>query len=172
MEIRTHTFVKDGDSARMQISRPAREIKAVFSQPMVLMLRSDFEDRDQIETQTVPPSLNLVAFKNNIEFSFLFDNFVWRTYSWPWLELSAKGKFGKLSLDASQSIAQSVFGRHHHQRDIELQANILHGQAIRGLSQGLCDPAKPGAEELIVPILLLFIHAVRYPCSSCPYQSI
>lgn len=108
----------------------------------------------------MPYSLSLVAFKDVLEFSYLFDNFVWRTYGWPWLEMCAQGKLGKLSLDACQCFAQSVFGKHHHQNDIELQGQVLYGQTIRKLSRELDHTANPGSEELIVPILLLLMHAV------------
>jgi hypothetical protein len=37
---------------------------------------------------------------------------------------------------------------------------VLYGQTIRKLSRELDHTANPGSEELIVPILLLLMHAV------------
>lgn len=144
----------------MLTSKPIRTKSNPFLHPLVLHIHPNSGHIATLGSQAIPSSLSLVAFKDNLEFSYLFDNFVWRTYAWPWLELSARGKLGLLSLDASRCVAQTVFGKSHHQKDIELQGQVLYGQAIRGLSQELCNAGKPGCEELIVPILLLLIHAV------------
>lgn len=104
--------------------------------------------------------MSLVAFKDEIEFTYLLDNFVWRTYGTPWLEMSCSGKLGELPLSAARAFAQSVFGKHHHQKRIELQGQAWYGQTIRSLSQELNHVARPGSEDLIVSVLLLLMHAV------------
>ncbi|KAH7303808.1 hypothetical protein B0I35DRAFT_401919 [Stachybotrys elegans] len=138
LDVRTHSFASDGMTVTTQVSKPER----LNSGPQAVEL-------------TVPPSLSLVAFKDVVEFSFLLDNFVWRTFTWPWLELCAQGKLGQLPLDACQCLAQNVFGTHHHQQDIQLQGLVLYGQAVREMTEQL---KNPGA-DLIVPILLLMMNA-------------
>lgn len=139
--------------------------------PIVVRLRSGADNGDvdangaAPHDPCVPPSLSLIAFKDVVEFSYLFDNFVWRTFGSPWFELCAKGRMGKLAHEACQAFAQSVFGRHHHQKEIEIQGQVLYSQAVKSLSQRLDSLTGPGAQELIVPILLLLMHAVRCPCN-------
>jgi hypothetical protein len=141
----------------MQVSKPPARNKAI--PPIVIHLNSASNDPSD-PAATVPQSLTLVAFTDDIQFSFVIDNSVWRTYGWPWLEMSAQGKLGTLSLDACRCFAQTVFGKHYYQKDIEVQGLTLYGQTVRTLSQELTQiPARPGAEELISPILLLLMHA-------------
>lgn len=95
-----------------------------------------------------------------MQFSFVVDNSVWRTYGWPWLEMSAQGKLGRLALDSCQCFAQTVFGMHYHQQDMELQGMALYGETVKILSRELdLLPTKNGAEKLITPILLLLMYA-------------
>jgi hypothetical protein len=95
----------------MQVSKPPARNKANPS--LVIHLNSIF-NKPPDPAATVPQSLSLVAFKDDIQFSFVIDNSVWRTYGWPWLEMSAQGKLGALSLDACRSFAQTVFGKHYY----------------------------------------------------------
>lgn len=111
-------------------------------------------------TADVPQSLSLVAFKDELEFSYLLDNFVWRTYGTPWLEMSCSGKLGELPLSAARAFAQSVFGKHHHQKGIELQGQTMYGHTIGILSKELGHVARLGSEDLIIPVLLLLMHSV------------
>lgn len=114
-----------------------------------------------LEESTVPQFLSLIAFKDVLEFSYLLNNFVWQTYGWPWLELSASGKLGKLPFDACQCFAQIVYGKHHQLRAIELQGHTLYGTTVQNLSQALQDVASLATEDLVVPILLMLMYAVR-----------
>lgn len=92
--------------------------------------------------------------------AFLVANFVWRTYGSPWLEMAVKGNLGLLSQDASRALSQTNFGTAHHQEDIKLDGMIQYSKVLKALAPQLSDPRRPGVEELIVPIMMLLIHAV------------
>ncbi|KAH6662280.1 hypothetical protein B0J14DRAFT_496261 [Halenospora varia] len=109
-------------------------------------------------TQSPPPELGLVAFKDNICFSFLMDNFVWRTYGTPWLELAALGNMGKLSLDSCQALSQVNFGVHYHQGGMQVQGAIQYGGVLRSLIPRLARSKEPEMGALIVPIMLLLMY--------------
>jgi len=95
-----------------------------------------------------------------MQFSFVVDNSVWRTYGSPWLEMSAQGKLGALAQDSCRCFAQTMFGIHYHQQDIELQGMTLYGQTVTVLSEKLGDvPSRVKGPELITPILLLLMYA-------------
>ena len=85
----------------------------------------------------MPSELSLVAFRDDIQFSFLFDNFVWSSYGSPWLQMSAGGKFDALSLEACRAFSLSIFGRHHHQADIEVSGALHYHKTVRVLSSRL-----------------------------------
>ena len=92
--------------------------------------------------------------------AFLVANFVWRTYGTPWLEMAAKGELGQLSLDASRALSQTNFGTAHHHEAIKLDGMIQYSKVLKALALQLLDPMRPGLEELIVPVMMLLIHAV------------
>ncbi|KAF2496090.1 hypothetical protein BU16DRAFT_366807 [Lophium mytilinum] len=106
-----------------------------------------------------PNELSLVAFKADFCLSFLFDNFVWRTYGTPWLQTAAAGKLDSLALEACQALSWAHFGVTHHQRDILVEGSVRYGNALKGLIPGLSDPMRPGVEALIVPVMIMLMHA-------------
>lgn len=108
---------------------------------------------------TVPASLSLVSFKDDMQFAFLLHNFVWATYGSPWLHFSAEGKLGSLSKQTSHALAQCTFGRHHGQSDIELSGATHYGQAVSQLRHRLGDTRNAARAELLVPILILLLHS-------------
>ena len=114
----------------------------------------------------VPSELSLVAFKDDMLFAFLFENFVWSSYGTPWLEYSASGRMGRLSLTACQAFSQCVFGKHHHRSDIETAGQIHYGATVRDLSVELSQVGHQGSESLIVPIMILLMHAVNQSLSA------
>ena len=155
LDIREHTFVQFGDEHRIQTSRPPP--KTPKNTSVVLIL--DPASREP-SPPSVPQSLSLIAFRDDMQFSLVIDNSVWRTYGWPWLELSAQGRLGGLALDACRCFAQTVFGKHHHQKQIELEGSTLYGHTLRNLSAELDNLAgTPDPERLITPILLLLMYA-------------
>lgn len=107
-----------------------------------------------------PPELCLIAFREDLYSAFLVANIVWRTYGTPWLEMAAKGSLGQLSLDASRALSQTNFGSAHHQDEIKLDGMIQYSKVLKALAPQLSDPERPGVEELIVPVMMLLIHAV------------
>lgn len=158
LEIRNHSFTSD---AKMVTSKPKQDRST--DRPMtVAFVLNEHASSSAIEPG-IPQSMSLVAFKDDIEFTYLLDNFVWRTYGTPWLEMSCSGKLGELPLNAARAFAQSVFGKQHHQKSIELQGQARYGHTIRSLSEALNHVARPGSEDLIVSVLLLLMHAVSLP---------
>lgn len=107
--------------------------------------------------------MSLVAFKEDIQFAYLFDNFVWSSYGTPWLQMSAEGKVDALSLEACRAFSLSIFGKHHHQPDIELSGAVHYDKAVRALSSRVSGVGAPGSEELIIPIMILLMHSVNPP---------
>lgn len=117
----------------------------------------------QEKSVAVPEELSLIAFKDDMQFAYLFDNFVWSSYGSPWLQMSAMGRVDSLSLAACQAFAHTVYGKHHHMRDVEVEGSIRYGQTVRMLSQALTRVGEPGTEALLVPITILLMHAVMTP---------
>lgn len=113
----------------------------------------------QIAARSPPRELSLVAFRDNIYFSFMFFNYLWRSHRINWLECAAIGKLGSLSRDATYALSQANFGRFNHQADIELQGVTLHGRCLKTLATQLINADKR-VRDLIVPILVLFAYAV------------
>ena len=107
-----------------------------------------------------PPELSLVAFREVMCSAFLVANFVWRTYGTPWLEMAAKGDLGQLSLDASRALSQTNFGNAHHHEAIKIDGMIQYSKVLKALAPQLSDPRRPGVEELIIPVMMMLIHAV------------
>lgn len=107
-----------------------------------------------------PPELSLVAFQEDMYTAFLVANFVWRSYDTPWIEMATKGNLGQLSLHASQALSQTNFGSAHHQEEIKLDGMTQYSKVLKALAPQLSDPRRPGVEELIVPVMMLLIHAV------------
>ena len=105
----------------------------------------------------------MIAFKNDMQFAYLFENFVWATYGSPWMQYSALGKMGPLPLAAARAFSQSVFGKHHHRCDIEREGQVTYGATVRELSLELGQVGQPGSESLIVPIMILLMHASTIP---------
>ena len=118
----------------------------------MLVLRSNDEP--------VPQDMSLVAFKEDIQFAYLFDNFVWNSYGTPWLQMSAEGRIDFLALEACRAFSLSIFGKHHHQSDIEVSGAIHYDKAVRALSSRLSNVGAPGSEDLIIPIMILLMHSV------------
>ncbi|MCJ1263591.1 hypothetical protein MMC22_003461 [Lobaria immixta] len=91
--------------------------------------------------------------------ALLVANFVWRTYGTPWIEMAAKGNLGQMSLHASRALSQTNFGSAHHQEEIKLDGMTQYSKVLKALAPQLSDPRRPGVEELIVPVMMLLIHA-------------
>jgi hypothetical protein len=108
----------------------------------------------------VPDELSLIAFRNDMQFAYLFENFVWSSYGTPWLELAALGRIDELSTSSCQAFAQTVYGKHHHLEDVEMMGSLHYGKTVRNLSSALSRAGERGSENLIVPIMVLLLHAV------------
>ncbi|KAF2718316.1 hypothetical protein K431DRAFT_348796 [Polychaeton citri CBS 116435] len=115
--------------------------------------------QNEQEAREIPSSLSLVAFKESIQHAYLFDNFVWSSYGFPWLQMSAEGKFGPLPKLACAGFAQSTFGRHHWQRDLELDGSVQNSRAVIALRGALSQSTNPAFASLLVPVLILLLHS-------------
>ena len=107
----------------------------------------------------VPQEMSLVAFKTDMQYSFLFSNFVWSTYGRPWLQLSAKGKLGVLPQQACSAFSQVTFGRHHARQDLQIDGAERYGQAVSKVRAGLSNPSDPAFSELLVPVLIFLLYS-------------
>ncbi len=141
----------------MVTENPNERVVKGRAAPTELVLRLNHDSRVHL-----PSELSLVAFKDDMQFAYLFENFVWSSYGTPWLQYSARGQMGDLPLAACQAFSQCVFGRHHHRSDIETEGQIHYGATVRDLSLELSQLGHQGS-ELIVPIMILLMHAVIPP---------
>ncbi|KAF2462353.1 hypothetical protein BDY21DRAFT_418252 [Lineolata rhizophorae] len=108
---------------------------------------------------SVPDELSLEAFQGDVCLAFLFENFVWRSYGTPWLELAAKGKLDALSSQACQALARSNFGRAFHDAELQTSGAVEYGAALQALRPMLSDPSRPDFTSLVVPVLILLMHS-------------
>src|ERR1700750_2958727 len=59
----------------------------------------------RVVVQEKPPEeLSLVAFKPTFCYAYLFDNFVWTTFGYRWLDLAASGKISITAQQASSAL--------------------------------------------------------------------
>ncbi|KAJ9603348.1 hypothetical protein H2200_012126 [Cladophialophora chaetospira] len=158
LEMRFHTFEEQADVGPATTSKEPLASENNF--PEALVLRSNVAT---LNSNSLPTELSFVAFRENIQFAYLFDNFVWSSYGSPWLQMSAEGKLDALSLEACRAFSLSIFGRHHHQAEIEVSGAVHYDKTVRALSSRLSNVGAPGSETLIVPILILLMHASSTP---------
>jgi hypothetical protein len=157
LELRFHTFADNADAGPAKTSKDAPVSRDEV--PENLVLRSN---DDHSGPSSLPPELSFVAFRENIQFSYLFDNFVWSSYGSPWLQMSAEGRLDALSLEACRAFSLSIFGKHHHQAEIEVSGAVHYDKTVRALSSRLSNVGAIGSESLIVPIMILLMHAVSW----------
>ena len=153
IELRSHVFISDGQP-RMLTEKPAT------ADPRRRPIKTELVLRINQDSIQVPEELSLVAFKDDMQFAYLFENFVWSSYGTPWLELAALGKLNTLSLVACQAFAQTVYGKYHRLPGIQVEGGTQYGNAVRTLSLELSHVGKPSSEALIVPIMVLLLHTV------------
>ncbi|KAF2098391.1 hypothetical protein NA57DRAFT_57545 [Rhizodiscina lignyota] len=122
--------------------------------------RNRYDYLQQQTANTVPNSLNLEAFRPDICHAFLFENFVWRSYGQEWLRLAAIGRYSPLALQASLALSQSSFAKFYGQQNVETNASIEYGKAIRALIPQLSNAVSPDshAQGLLVPVMILLIY--------------
>lgn len=111
--------------------------------------------------QSPPPELSLVAFQGDFCFSFMFSNFIWRSYGSLWLNQAAEGKLGHLAFDATKALSQANFGRTNHKTDIELEGSVQYGKCLTTLATelGKGTALVKDGNQLLIPILILLMHA-------------
>ena len=107
-----------------------------------------------------PPELSLIAFKDDFCVTFLLTNFVWRSHCTPWIEQAVKGKLGELAKNASRALSKTNFGTSFKLPEVKLDGAKHYGLAVRHVSSRLSKPTGLEIETLIIPFLLLTIHAV------------
>ncbi|KIW76152.1 hypothetical protein Z517_10898 [Fonsecaea pedrosoi CBS 271.37] len=161
LEMRFHTFADQAEPAMPPSTKTSKDPPLTAGGvPEDLVLRSNDSPPS---SSAVPKELSFVAFRDNIQFSYLFDNFVWSSYGSPWLQMSAEGKLDALSLEACRAFSLSIFGRHHRQAEIEVNGAIHYDKTVRALSSRLSNVGAPGSENLIVPIMILLMHSSSTP---------
>jgi hypothetical protein len=168
LELRFHSFSNEAETAASGSAKTTKEPPSSNPRvPTSLILGSN----DNLHG-FVPSDMSLVAFREDIQFAYLFDNFVWSSYGTPWLQMSAEGKIDALSLEACRAFSLSIFGKHHHQPDIEVSGAIHYDKAVRALSSRLSSVGAPGSEDLIIPIMILLMHSVSGPALVCGFSSL
>lgn len=89
----------------------------------------------------------------------MLHNFVWRTFGVGWLESAAAKKLDETSAQAVGALSRIFFGIEHQLEDVQLKGSVQYGKALSLLRPALEDIRKPGIENLIVPILIMLMHA-------------
>jgi len=111
-------------------------------------------------------TVSLDGFQGDFSFAHTFSNFVWRGYGSQWLEQAAQGKLGTLALDSIKALSWSTFGKSAKLADMQYKGSVQYGKCLRMLAQEMevgseKAVAKKGLDgSLVVPILLLLMHAV------------
>ncbi|KIX96742.1 uncharacterized protein Z520_07461 [Fonsecaea multimorphosa CBS 102226] len=162
LEMRFHTFADQTEPAVSPSTKTSKDVPLTTTGdfPENLVLRSN---NSPPSSSSIPQELSFVAFRDNIQFSYLFDNFVWSSYGSPWLQMAAEGKLDALSLEACRAFSLSIFGRHHRQAEIEVTGAVHYDKTVRALSTRLSNVGAPGSENLIVPIMILLMHSSSTP---------
>lgn len=115
---------------------------------------------DRTSSTPLSPDVSLAAFKDDIQYAFLFSNLVWCHYGSPWLQESAQGRLGVVALEACQAFSLKVFGQHHYLTDIQIDAAQHYGSAMRKLSSRLATASALDTQHLLIPIMILLLHSV------------
>ncbi|KAI8635469.1 hypothetical protein F5Y19DRAFT_482686 [Xylariaceae sp. FL1651] len=79
-----------------------------------------------------------------------------------WLTQAAQGKLGQLAFNSAQALAQFSFGKSHKVANLEMQSYVQYGKCLQDLARELGSGStlsKTQACELVVPILVLMMHA-------------
>ncbi|KAF2472043.1 uncharacterized protein BDR25DRAFT_17757 [Lindgomyces ingoldianus] len=113
----------------------------------------------RIRTVVVAPELSLVAFQSDVCVSYMFSNFVWRTYGSGWLDLGAEGRIDAMTRQSINALSQTFFGVSHHQEQLQLKGSMQYGKVLTLLRPKLANPSNPGLEYLIIPVMVLLMHA-------------
>ena len=107
--------------------------------------------------------MSLAAFQGDFCFSYMFSNYVWRGYGNTWLEQAAMGRLGQLALASSTALAKCTFGHAKTLDNVTWQGAVEYGKCLHMLARELGDKkglGAKGAHKLLVPILVLLMHAV------------
>lgn len=112
----------------------------------------------RLQADSVPQSLSLIDFKPAMIQTYLLENFVWRSFAHTWLKSAVSGQISSIAQRASSALARSNFANSHHQTSIKIEGSVDYGQVVQSLIPQMANPANPGNELLIIPILLLTIH--------------
>ncbi|KIW51733.1 hypothetical protein, variant 3 [Exophiala xenobiotica] len=169
--MRFHTFEAgsaENPAASTVSARTTKDVPFRLSTTVTVPLQKNLVLRSNNEgpappTSVLPQELSLVAFRDDVQFSYLFDNFVWSSYGSPWLQMAAAGRLDALSLEACRAFSLSIFGKHHHQRDIVVSGAMHYDHTVRALSSRLSRVGSPGSEGLIIPITILLMHSSTTP---------
>ena len=158
-------FCNRCEKAGYQCTGYTRATQFVHSSRSILIETTDTEvegsSSQSSEVSTPAPNeLSLIAFKPEICMSFIFDNFVWRSYGTPWLDLAAAGRLDPLSMQSCQALSMLNFGKHHNQAHIELEGAAAYGAALQNLAPALTSSARTDMAPLIIPILIMLLYAV------------
>ncbi|KAL6243690.1 hypothetical protein RBB50_009123 [Rhinocladiella similis] len=153
LEMRFHTFEEFAHPSSSKTTK----------NPPLSTVPNDLVLRSNQAPAPLAQELSLVAFRDDIQFSYLFDNFVWSSYGSPWLQMAAAGRLDSLSLEACRAFSLSIFGKHHHQPDIEVSGAMHYDKTVRALSSRLSRVGSPGSEGLAIPITILLMHSSTTP---------
>lgn len=113
-----------------------------------------------IATTRRSPELSLVAFQDQIVFTYLFDTYAWANFGRPWLQLSARDESTSLTAKSSRALAYGIFGNDHVQSKLRVRAAELYGVALNVLSTKLQDSSREDAAKLVVPAMIMSLYAV------------
>jgi hypothetical protein len=111
----------------------------------------------------------------------MFANPVWRLYGGAWLPDAARGRLGGLALEAARAVARAGFGRMSGRRKVEVAGQAAYGRCLGILAGELAERKgcahveragvgerrmgkgmRKGKEDLVVPVLVMMMHAVRF----------
>jgi hypothetical protein len=110
----------------------------------------------RISTQrSTPPirELNLLAFEDNIFFSYENNTSAW--INEPIMQLCAHKSFDKMSYDAARAYSIGLMARDHHCPELTVKAGTLYQGVLVELASRLEKARKSEIARLIVPVMAM-----------------
>lgn len=113
--------------------------------------------------QRVGRELSLVAFQEQIAFSYFFATYGWASFWKPFLELAQESDLSTTSHTCSLALAYGHMGLGHSEKSLQSMGLELYGRSLREVQSLLTHGvgAKTDLARLTVPVVILGMYSVR-----------
>lgn len=113
--------------------------------------------------QRVGRELSLVAFQEQIAFSYFFATYGWASFWKPFLELAQESDLSTTSHTCSLALAYGHMGLGHSEKSLQSMGLELYGRSLREVQSLLTHGVgtKTDLARLTVPVVILGMYSVR-----------